>query len=52
MHLAFVHGMDASLSVSAGIAFAGVLLTLIFLPRVKLPDQHEKAITEEATVDV
>jgi hypothetical protein len=25
VHLAFVHGMDASLSVSAGIAFAGIL---------------------------
>jgi hypothetical protein len=29
---AFVHGMDASLVVSAGIAVVGVLLTLAFLP--------------------
>jgi hypothetical protein len=44
--------MDASLSVSAGIAFAGALLTLVFLPRVKLPNQNEdKAVSEEATVD-
>jgi EmrB/QacA subfamily drug resistance transporter len=53
VHLAFVHGMDASLSVSAGIAFAGVLFALVFLPRVKLPDQNdEQMITGEATVDV
>jgi predicted MFS family arabinose efflux permease len=52
VHGAFVHGMDASLSVSAGIAFAGALLTLVFLPRVKLPNQNEdKAVSEEATVD-
>ena len=30
---AFVHGTDVSLLVSAGIAAAGVILTLIFLPR-------------------
>ncbi len=29
---AFVHGMDLALAVSAGIAVAGVVLTLIFLP--------------------
>jgi len=29
---AFVHGMDLSLAVSAGIAVAGVILTLVFLP--------------------
>jgi hypothetical protein len=53
VHLAFVHGMDTSLSVSAGIAFAGVLLALVFLPPVKLPDHNdEKPITEEASVGV
>lgn len=30
---AFVHGMDAALVVSAGIAVAGMVLTLVFLPR-------------------
>jgi EmrB/QacA subfamily drug resistance transporter len=50
VHAAFVHGMDTSLSVSAGIAFAGVLLALVFLPRVKLPLQNEETpITEEVT---
>jgi Na+/melibiose symporter-like transporter len=50
VHTAFVHGMDTSLSVSAGIAFAGVLLALVFVPRVKLPEQdHETPITEEVT---
>ncbi|MGD0557868.1 MAG: hypothetical protein ABSA93_23160, partial [Streptosporangiaceae bacterium] len=29
---AFVHGMDLALVVSAGIAVAGVVLTLVFLP--------------------
>jgi hypothetical protein len=29
---AFVHGMDLALLVSAGIALAGVVLTLVFLP--------------------
>jgi MFS transporter, DHA2 family, multidrug resistance protein len=30
---AFVHGMDMALLVSAGIALAGVVLTVVFLPR-------------------
>jgi EmrB/QacA subfamily drug resistance transporter len=30
---AFVHGMDLALLVSAGIAFVGVVLTLLFLPQ-------------------
>jgi hypothetical protein len=43
--------MDTSLSVSAGIAFAGALLALVFVPRVKLPEQNDEApIIEEATV--
>ena len=50
VHAAFLHGMDTSLGVSAGIAFAGVLLALVFVPRVKLPEQdHETPITEEVT---
>jgi hypothetical protein len=32
VHAAFVHGMDASLIVSAGIAAIGVLLAILFLP--------------------
>jgi hypothetical protein len=53
VHKAFLHGMDTALSVSAGIAFAGVVLGLVFVPRVKLPDENdEKSITEEATVGV
>jgi hypothetical protein len=50
VHAAFVHGMDAALTVSAGIAFAGVLLALVFVPRVKPPEQDdERPITEEVT---
>jgi EmrB/QacA subfamily drug resistance transporter len=33
---AFVHGMDVSLVVAAGIALAGLVLTLVFLPAVKM----------------
>jgi EmrB/QacA subfamily drug resistance transporter len=33
VHRAFVHGMDLALLVSAGIALAGVLLTILFLPQ-------------------
>jgi EmrB/QacA subfamily drug resistance transporter len=50
VHAAFVHGMDKSLSVSAGIAFAGVLLALVFVPRVRLPEQNDKTpISKEVT---
>jgi MFS transporter, DHA2 family, multidrug resistance protein len=50
VHAAFVHGMDRSLTVSAGIAFAGVLLALIFVPRIKLPEHDdETAISKEVT---
>ncbi|MGO9505533.1 MAG: MFS transporter [Streptosporangiaceae bacterium] len=34
---AFVHGMDLALLVSAGIALAGVVLTLVFLPASNAP---------------
>ena len=34
---AFVHGMDLALLVSAGIAVAGVVLTLVFLPASNAP---------------
>ena len=34
---AFVHGMDLALLVSAGIALAGLVLTLLFLPRANAP---------------
>jgi EmrB/QacA subfamily drug resistance transporter len=33
VHRAFVHGMDLALLVSAGIALAGLALTLLFLPQ-------------------
>ncbi|HEX2820447.1 MAG TPA: MFS transporter [Streptosporangiaceae bacterium] len=36
---AFVHGMDLSLAVSAGIAVAGVVLTLVFLPASNAPEK-------------
>jgi DHA2 family multidrug resistance protein-like MFS transporter len=35
---AFVHGMDLALLVSAAIALAGVVLTLLFLPRANAPN--------------
>jgi DHA2 family multidrug resistance protein-like MFS transporter len=34
---AFTHGMDTALLVSAGIALAGVVLTLLFLPASNAP---------------
>jgi hypothetical protein len=34
---AFVHGMDLALLVSAGIAVAGVVLSLVFLPASNAP---------------
>ena len=34
---AFVHGMDLALLVSAGIALAGVVLTVVFLPASNAP---------------
>jgi MFS transporter, DHA2 family, multidrug resistance protein len=34
---AFVHGMDAALVVSAGIALTGAVLTLLYLPRTSTP---------------
>jgi EmrB/QacA subfamily drug resistance transporter len=50
VHAAFVHGMDVALSVSTGIAFAGVLFALVFVPRVKLPERNDETpITEEVT---
>jgi hypothetical protein len=33
VHRAFVHGMDMALLVSAGIALAGAVLTVVFLPQ-------------------
>jgi MFS transporter, DHA2 family, multidrug resistance protein len=40
---AFVHGMDQALVVSAGIAVAGVMLALIFLPRTNASTAIMKA---------
>jgi EmrB/QacA subfamily drug resistance transporter len=39
VHRAFVHGMDLALLVSAGIALAGVVLTLLFLPQRDAPEK-------------
>jgi Na+/melibiose symporter-like transporter len=39
VHTAFVHGMDLALAVSAGIAVAGVVLTLVFLPASNAPEK-------------
>jgi DHA2 family multidrug resistance protein-like MFS transporter len=47
VHAAFIHGMDRALTVSAGIAFAGVLLALVFVPRVKLSDDIDETPTPE-----
>lgn len=53
VHAAFAHGMDVALSVSAGIAFAGAVLAVVFLPRVHTPDQDGPAsLQEEVPVGV
>jgi hypothetical protein len=43
---AFTHGMDLALLVSAGIAVAGVVLTLIFLPASNAPQAAPQARAE------
>jgi EmrB/QacA subfamily drug resistance transporter len=40
---AFVHGMDLALLVSAGFALAGVVLTVLFLPRANAPKAAAQA---------
>ncbi|HYS31583.1 MAG TPA: MFS transporter [Streptosporangiaceae bacterium] len=47
---AFVHGMDASLLVSAGIAAAGVILTLTFLHRPAARERSEPPMRVAARV--
>lgn len=47
---AFVHGMDAALVVSAGIAVAGMVLTLVFLPRTGAAAPAAAARDEEGDV--
>ena len=37
---AFVHGMDQALLVSAGIAVVGLVLTVVFLPKVNAPAEQ------------
>lgn len=44
---AFVHGMDVALMVSAGIAAAGIVLTLAFLPGRTAPKTGEAAPVEK-----
>lgn len=50
---AFVHGMDAALAVSAGIAAIGLLLTLIFFPgRASMEREPVEAMEREAAAVV
>ena len=44
VRLAFVDGMDVSLAVSAGVAVAGMLLALTFLPRTSSSGELEEAL--------
>ena len=43
---AFAHGMDMALLVSAGIALAGVVLTLLFLPASNAPKKTVQPDTD------
>jgi MFS family permease len=43
---AFVHGMDLALAVSAGIAVAGVVLTLVFLPASNAPKKTVQPVMD------
>jgi DHA2 family multidrug resistance protein-like MFS transporter len=45
---AFVHGMDIMLAVCGGIAVAGIVLTLVFLPRRSTPVEAPEAATAAA----
>ena len=47
---AFVHGMDTALVVSVGIAVAGMVLTLVFLPRTSAAAPVATARDEEGDV--
>jgi Na+/melibiose symporter-like transporter len=50
---AFVHGMDVALTVSAGIAFAGVVLALVLLPRGAAPtDGPVRPVDEKVPVGI
>jgi EmrB/QacA subfamily drug resistance transporter len=44
---AFVHGMDMALLVSAGIALAGAVLTVVFLPKTNAPKETMRVHTEK-----
>ena len=44
---AFVHGMDMALIVSAGIAVANIVLTLVFLPASNAPTKTVKPGTDK-----
>ena len=46
VHTAFVHGMDLALAVSAGIAVAGVVLTVVFLPTSNAPTKTVQPSTD------
>jgi hypothetical protein len=43
---AFAHGMDLALLVSAGIALAGVVLTLVFLPASNAPKKTVQPVMD------
>jgi hypothetical protein len=47
---AFVHGMDMALVVSAGIACAGVVLTVVFLPRSNAAIVATHAVVDQPDV--
>jgi DHA2 family multidrug resistance protein-like MFS transporter len=49
---AFVHGMDLALVVSSGIAVAGIVLALMFMPkrRAAVPEQVERVDREDEVV--
>jgi Na+/melibiose symporter-like transporter len=44
VRMAFVHGMDMALIVSAGIAVVGVALTVVFLPRTNLSTEVDEPV--------
>jgi uncharacterized membrane protein (DUF485 family) len=44
---AFVDGMDVALAVSAGIAVAGLILTLVFLPRANALHDNQQVESDQ-----
>jgi hypothetical protein len=50
VRVAFVHGVDVALLVSAGIAVAGIVLALAFLPWRPAPQAEAEPARQEAHV--